>query len=113
MACGTVCVGSRWFSACLRPLPRALCTTLTARLSFRQAKSVGVSRTPLTHTGGIMLAHIRSTLRRDDGASAVEYGLLIAAVAGVLAGVVFLLGGKVKASFAQTCSSLSTSSSTC
>ena len=64
-------------------------------------------------TGGTMMNRIRTTLRRDAGASAVEYGLLIAAVAAVIAGVVFLLGGKVKTAFSQACTSISTPSSTC
>ena len=65
--------------------------------------------------GEIMLTRIRTTLRHERGASAVEYGLLIAAVAAVIAGVVFLLGGKVKAAFTQTCTSISatSTSSTC
>jgi len=64
-------------------------------------------------TGETMMNRIRTTLRRDAGASAVEYGLLIAAVAAVIAGVVFLLGGKVKTAFSQACTSISTPSSTC
>ena len=39
----------------------------------------------------------------DDGATAVEYGLLIAAIAGVLVLVVFLLGGNVNSLFSDTC----------
>jgi len=58
-----------------------------------------------------MLTRIRTTLRRDEGASAVEYGLLIAAVAAVIAGVVFVLGGRLKASFTQVCTSITTSNS--
>jgi len=37
--------------------------------------------------------------RQEDGASAVEYGLLIAAVAAVIVAVVFSLGGIVSAEF--------------
>lgn len=59
-----------------------------------------------------MLTRIRTVIRRDSGASAVEYGLLIAAVAAVIAGVVFLLGAKVKAAFSQTCTSISSTSTT-
>jgi pilus assembly protein Flp/PilA len=36
---------------------------------------------------------------QDAGASAVEYGLMIAAIAGVLAVVIFALGGVVRNSF--------------
>jgi pilus assembly protein Flp/PilA len=39
--------------------------------------------------------------KRDEGASAVEYGLMIAAIAGVLAAVVFALGTVVRDTFEQ------------
>jgi pilus assembly protein Flp/PilA len=39
--------------------------------------------------------------RQDGGASAVEYGLLIAAVAAVIAVTVFSLGGVVSGLFAS------------
>jgi Flp pilus assembly pilin Flp len=38
----------------------------------------------------------------DRGASAVEYGLLVAAIATIIVGVVFGLGGVVEAAFQQT-----------
>ena len=41
--------------------------------------------------------------RGDDGASAVEYGLLIAGIASIVMIVVFALGGFVKESFQGTC----------
>lgn len=44
--------------------------------------------------------------RQDNGASAVEYGLLIAAIAAVIAAVVFSLGGIVSAEFASHTSCL-------
>jgi len=59
-----------------------------------------------------MLIRIRRIMSGDRGASAVEYGLLIAAVAAVVASVVFLLGGKVKAAFTQTCTSIASTSTT-
>ena len=49
-----------------------------------------------------MITRIRTTLRLDEGASAVEYGLLVAAIAAVIVGIVFLLGGQVKAAFTKT-----------
>jgi len=41
-----------------------------------------------------MLAYLRKVTRRDQerGASAVEYGLMVAAIAAVIVGSVFLLG---------------------
>ncbi len=48
----------------------------------------------------IMLARIRTlTARRDAGASAVEYGLLVAAIAAVIITVVVLLGGQLNSIF--------------
>ncbi len=49
-----------------------------------------------------MITRIRTALRHDEGASAVEYGLLVAAIAAVIVGVVFLLGGKVSSAFNKT-----------
>lgn len=48
---------------------------------------------------------------RDRGASAVEYGLMVAAIAAVIAGTAFALGGLVKATFDKTCSSIWTAAS--
>jgi len=53
-----------------------------------------------------MTTRIRTTPRHDEGASAVEYGLLVAAIAALIVGVVFLLGGKVSSAFADTCSGI-------
>jgi pilus assembly protein Flp/PilA len=60
-----------------------------------------------------MLGTIRSALAREDGASAVEYGLLIAAIAAIIVGVVFLLGSRVKSTFSKTNSCIGASSTTC
>jgi len=52
-----------------------------------------------------MIARIRTTLsRKDEGASAVEYGLLIAAIAAVIVGIVFGLGTLVRNAFGKTSS---------
>lgn len=59
-----------------------------------------------------MLRYIRGSLRRrsravlDRGASAVEYGLLVAAVAAVIVAVVFGLGTMIHSAFYETCSEL-------
>ena len=39
---------------------------------------------------------------KDRGASAVEYGLMVAAIAAVIVAVVFGLGGLVKSTFSNT-----------
>ncbi|MDQ1727323.1 MAG: Flp/Fap pilin component [Frankiaceae bacterium] len=55
-----------------------------------------------------MLAYIRrvTALKADDGASAVEYGLLVAAIAALIVIVVFALGGLVKNVFNKTCTTI-------
>jgi len=53
-----------------------------------------------------MCTSARAERRRgcaEDGASAVEYGLLIAAVAGLVTIVVFALGTTVNTSFGDSC----------
>jgi pilus assembly protein Flp/PilA len=56
-----------------------------------------------------MLANILN--RGDEGASAVEYGVLVAAVAAVIVLVVAALGTNVFGLFEHTCTSLSAASS--
>ena len=48
------------------------------------------------------------TFRRLDetGASAVEYGLIVVAIAAVVAVVVFVLGTEVRGLFTTTCTSV-------
>ena len=57
-----------------------------------------------------MLAYIRKVAdaknQSDEGASAVEYGLLIAAIAAVVVGIVFGIGVLVKNGFEKTCTEL-------
>jgi pilus assembly protein Flp/PilA len=56
-----------------------------------------------------MIAYIRGIRRHqksDEGASAVEYGLLVAAIAAVIVVVVFALGGLVKDKFNSTCNGI-------
>ncbi|WP_323791237.1 Flp family type IVb pilin [Nocardioides sp.] len=42
----------------------------------------------------------------ERGASAVEYGLLIAGIAALIVAVVFLLGGTIRDSFSDTCTAV-------
>jgi pilus assembly protein Flp/PilA len=58
-----------------------------------------------------MLAYLRKVSRhaRDRGASAVEYGLMVAAIAAVIVAVVFGLGTLVRSAFSKTCSAVSSS----
>jgi pilus assembly protein Flp/PilA len=50
-----------------------------------------------------MLALLRRTTQDDRGASAVEYGLLVAAIAAVIIVAVFAFGGFVNDIFTNTC----------
>jgi pilus assembly protein Flp/PilA len=64
-----------------------------------------------------MLEMIRNWTRRDEnGASAVEYGLLVAGIAALIVLVVFAFGGLVKNVFQGTCSTINakaTANTTC
>lgn len=59
-----------------------------------------------------MLAYIRKVAqfkKDEEGASAVEYGLLVAAIAAIIILLVFALGHWVKGAFKQTCDAFSSS----
>ena len=60
-----------------------------------------------------MLQYFRNVIakRNEDGASAVEYGLLVAAIAAVIVVIVFALGGLIKDAFSKTCDSIKTGTS--
>ena len=60
-----------------------------------------------------MLNHLRRLVNRKDetGASAVEYGLLVAAIAALIVIIVFALGGVVKEVFKDTCDTIKGSAS--
>jgi pilus assembly protein Flp/PilA len=49
---------------------------------------------------------VRRQVKDDKGASAVEYGLLIAAIAAVIVVIVFALGSVVKSKFQKTCNAV-------
>ncbi|MCZ4499599.1 MAG: Flp family type IVb pilin [Marmoricola sp.] len=54
-----------------------------------------------------------TTARRDeDGASAVEYGLLVAGIAALIVVIVFAFGGVIKGAFNKTCGTIQTGVST-
>jgi pilus assembly protein Flp/PilA len=65
-----------------------------------------------------MISRIRTIGRRthgaeDSGASAIEYALLVAAIAAVIVAIVFLLGSRVSSVFNNTQSCISSSGSGC
>jgi len=55
--------------------------------------------------------------KNEEGASAVEYGLLVAAIAALIVVIVFALGGVVEEVFQDTCDTITSEanniSSTC
>lgn len=54
------------------------------------------------------LITIRKARMEERGASAVEYGLLVALIAAIIVVVVLALGGVVKEAFLDTCESIKT-----
>ncbi|MGO4257962.1 Flp family type IVb pilin [Marmoricola sp. RAF53] len=51
-----------------------------------------------------MAEGVRSPRRRDEGGvSAVEYGLMVVAVAALIIGIVFLLSGAIDDDLSKTC----------
>jgi pilus assembly protein Flp/PilA len=55
-----------------------------------------------------LAAFLRSRRGDQRGASAVEYGLLVAAIAAVIVVIVFALGGVVQEVFTDTCEGITT-----
>jgi pilus assembly protein Flp/PilA len=49
---------------------------------------------------------LRRLLRDEQGATAVEYGLIVAAIAGLIIVVVFLLGNKVNNAFSAVANAM-------
>jgi pilus assembly protein Flp/PilA len=59
-----------------------------------------------------IMLNARTAKMSERGASAVEYGLLIAGIAALIVVVVFAFGGKLSTIFTNTCKSVA-SSTTC
>ena len=55
----------------------------------------------------ITIASRRAARRDENGASAVEYGLLVAGIAALIVAVVFIFGGMIKGVFTDTCTAVS------
>jgi pilus assembly protein Flp/PilA len=49
---------------------------------------------------------MRADSSREDGASAVEYGLLITGIAAIIFAVVLLFGGFIEGMFTETCTTV-------
>ena len=48
-----------------------------------------------------MMKNLKKLLKDEEGATALEYGLIAAAIAGVIITVVYLLGGKINNTLQQ------------
>jgi pilus assembly protein Flp/PilA len=60
-----------------------------------------------------MLELIRTwTTSDEDGATAVEYGLLVAGIAALIVLVVFAFGGVIKGVFSSTCKAVASGATT-
>lgn len=59
-----------------------------------------------------MLQFIRTIIakRDDEGASAVEYGLLVAGIAALIVAIVFIFGGMIRDVFQNTCDTIDSES---
>jgi pilus assembly protein Flp/PilA len=55
----------------------------------------------------VIRVRARSVPAGDDGASAVEYGLIVFAIAALIVVVLFALGGLVRSLFDDTCTAVS------
>ncbi|WP_211357240.1 Flp family type IVb pilin [Nocardioides rubriscoriae] len=62
---------------------------------------------------GRIMINARLAKMDERGASAVEYGLLVAGIAAVIVAVVFLLGTQIKNAFTNTNTCISTKGTTC
>jgi pilus assembly protein Flp/PilA len=46
-----------------------------------------------------MIKKLMNFIKDEEGATAVEYGIMVAAIAAVIVGVVFTIGGQVNTAF--------------
>jgi pilus assembly protein Flp/PilA len=53
-----------------------------------------------------MFSNAKALLKDESGATAVEYGLIVAAIAGLIIVVVFLLGKKVNNAFSKVANAM-------
>ncbi|MDA2917006.1 Flp family type IVb pilin [Nitrospinae bacterium AH_259_B05_G02_I21] len=53
-----------------------------------------------------MFKHLKTLMRNDEGASAVEYGLLVALIAAVIVGAVTIIGTNMSAKFTEVAGKL-------
>ncbi len=54
-----------------------------------------------------LVTYLNAKRQSEEGASAVEYGLLVAAIAAAIVAIVFFLGDVVLEAFTDTCTAIS------
>lgn len=54
------------------------------------------------------MSRVRGLLHQDRGASSVEYGLVVVAIAAVIVGLVFAIGALTRSNISGTCTSWNT-----
>lgn len=59
-----------------------------------------------------LMQRLVNSRKNEDGASAVEYGLLVAAIAAIIVLIVFAIGKFVKQGFTDTCTALKANQTT-
>lgn len=60
-----------------------------------------------------MLVRLRTVVRRDAGASAVEYAIIVSLVAAVIVAVVFLLGTRTRSLYTTSNSCIASQGAGC
>ena len=55
---------------------------------------------------GMRIAMFRNNRQDEQGASAVEYGLIVFAIAAVIVAILFLLGGVVTETYSDSCDAI-------
>ena len=77
---------------------------MTVRWEPRKPKSIYTYK---TIRSDIMLNQMMRFVKDEDGATAVEYGLLVALIAAVIVGTVGILGGQINGAFLTVSGALS------
>jgi len=77
---------------------------MTVRWAPRKPKSIYTYK---TIRSDIMLNQMMRFVKDEDGATAVEYGLLVALIAAVIVGTVGILGGQINGAFLTVSGALS------
>jgi pilus assembly protein Flp/PilA len=88
------------------PLEHPDATFISARRTSLPLGPKGSIPMMLKQAVRLQMLKDRAVNRKDEGASAVEYGLLVALIAAVIIVAVILLGGNLSAIFNRTASSI-------